>query len=110
MVATTVQLHSIKPELRFRAGSNPAHGMSEIHSGVIMTLTGNKAKCLLSVNHATKTIHYHHLNFFKIGIHSMQDRTATTRHGVTKRKNTKRLRLRHTGNLFRKNRQLKDVC
>ena len=25
------QLHSTKPELRFCAGSNPAHGMSEIH-------------------------------------------------------------------------------
>ena len=31
-----------------------------------------------------------------------------TRHGVTRKRNTKRLR--HTGNLFRKNLQLKDVC
>ena len=46
--------------------------------------------------------------FFLIRIHSMQCRTATTRHGVTKKRNTKRLS--HTGNLFRKNLQLKDVC
>ena len=35
--------------------------------------------------------------FFLIGIHYMKDWTATNR-------------LRHTGNLFRKNLQLKDVC
>ena len=45
---------------------------------------------------------------FLIGIHSMQGWTATTRHGVTRKRNTKRLR--HKGNLFRKNLQLKDVC
>ena len=39
--------------------------------------------------------------FFKIGIHSMHGRTATTRHGVTRKRNTKRLP--HTG----KNLQLK---
>ena len=33
MVISTVQLHSIKPELRFYAGSNPARGMSEIRDG-----------------------------------------------------------------------------
>ena len=44
--------------------------------------------------------------FFKIGIHSMQGWTAT-RHGVTRKRNTKRFR--HTWNLFRKNLQLKDV-
>ena len=44
----------------------------------------------------------------KIGIHSMQDWRATTRLGITRKRNTKRLRL--TGNLFRKNLQLKDVC
>ena len=42
-------------------------------------------------------------DFFKIFIHSMQDWTATTRHGGTKR-------LKHTGNLLRKNLMLKDVC
>ena len=31
MVITTAQLYSTKPELRFRAGSNPARGVSEIH-------------------------------------------------------------------------------
>ena len=42
-------------------------------------------------------------NFLKkIGVHfPMQDWTATTRHGVTRKRNTKRLR--HIGNLFRKN-------
>ena len=30
MVITSVQLHSTTPELRFCAGSNPAHGVSEI--------------------------------------------------------------------------------
>ena len=37
----------------------------------------------------------------------MQDWTATTRHGVTRKISIKRLE--HTGNLFRKNLQLKDV-
>ena len=46
--------------------------------------------------------------FFLIGIHSMQSRTAPMRHGVTTKRSTKRLH--HTGNLFRKNLQLKDVC
>ena len=45
---------------------------------------------------------------FLIKIHSMQDWTATTRHGITRKRSTKRLE--HTGNLFRKNLQLKDVC
>ena len=38
----------------------------------------------------------------------MQGLTATTRHGVTRKRSTKRLE--RTGNLFRKNLQLKDVC
>ena len=46
--------------------------------------------------------------FFKIGIYSMQGWTATTRHGITRKRVTKRLK--HKGNLFRKNLQLKDVC
>ena len=46
--------------------------------------------------------------FFLIEIHSMQGRTTTRRHGVTRKRSTKRLK--HTGNLFRKNLQLKDVC
>ena len=38
--------------------------------------------------------------FVLVGIHSMQGLTATTRHGVTRTRSTKRLK--HTGNLFRK--------
>ena len=53
--------------------------------------------------------HFCFFFFFNlIGIHSMQGWTATTRHGVTRKISSKRLR--HTGNLFRKNLQLKDVC
>ena len=33
---------------------------------------------------------------------------ATTRYGVTRKRNTKKLK--HIGNLFRKNLQPKDVC
>ena len=43
-----------------------------------------------------------------IGIHSIQGWTATTRHGVTRKRSTKRLQ--HTGNLFIKNLLLKGVC
>ena len=42
--------------------------------------------------------------YFLIGIHSMQAWTATTRYGVTRKRRIKRLK--HTGNLFRKNLQL----
>ena len=45
--------------------------------------------------------------FFIIATHSMQGCTTTTRHGASRKRNIKRLR--HTGNLFRKNLQLKDV-
>ena len=44
---------------------------------------------------------------FILGLHIMQGSTATTRDEVTK-KRTKRLK--HAGNLFRKNLQLKDIC
>ena len=33
VVITTAQLHLTKPEIRFCAGSNPAHGMSETCEG-----------------------------------------------------------------------------
>ena len=46
--------------------------------------------------------------FFLIGVHPMQGLTATTRHGVTRKKARKRLQ--DTENLFRKNLQLNDVC
>ena len=42
----------------------------------------------------------------KIGTHSMQGYTATTRHGVTRKRSTKKLK--HAWNLFRKN--LKGFC
>ena len=38
----------------------------------------------------------------------MQGLTATTRHGVTRKGSTKKLK--YTGNLFRKNLQSKDIC
>ena len=61
VVITTAQLHSTKPELRFCTDSNPACGVSEIWDGknLWQCLAGNKAKCPLSVNYTTKTIHYH---------------------------------------------------
>ena len=43
--------------------------------------------------------------FFLIGIHSMQ---GFTRRGVTRKRSIKRLK--HTGNMFKKNLQLKDGC
>ena len=46
--------------------------------------------------------------FFLIRIHSMHSQTATTRHGVTRKRSTKGLQ--HTGNVFRKNLQLTDIC
>ena len=33
VVITTAQLHSTQPEIRFCAGSNPAHGMPQIRDG-----------------------------------------------------------------------------
>ena len=48
------------------------------------------------------------IRIFLIGIHSMQGLTETSRHGVKRKRSTKRLK--HTGNLFRKNLQLKDIC
>ena len=46
--------------------------------------------------------------FFLIGTHSMQGWTATKKHEGTKKRSTKRLK--HTGNLSRKNLQLIGVC
>ena len=45
---------------------------------------------------------------FLIGIHSMQDGKAATKFVVSRKEAQKRLY--HTGHLFRKNLQLKDVC
>ena len=44
---------------------------------------------------------------FLNGIHSMQGWTATTRHEVTRKRSTKIIK--HPGNLFRMNLQLKGV-
>ena len=49
----------------------------------------------------------YYIYYILLGIHFMQGWTATTRR-VTRKRSTERLR--HTGNLFRKNLQLKDVC
>ena len=49
-----------------------------------------------------------HVDFFLIAIHSMQDWTATTRHGGTRREAQKILQ--DIENLFRQNLQLKDIC
>ena len=57
-------------------------------------------------NNCFKNINFYF--FFLIGIHSMQDRTATTRHEITRKEAQKRLQ--DIENLFRKNLQLKDVC
>ena len=46
--------------------------------------------------------------FKKIEIHSIQGLKAITRHGVTRKRSTKRLK--YTGNLVRKKLQLKDDC
>ena len=46
--------------------------------------------------------------YFLIEIHSLQGWTATKRHGVTRKKSTKRLK--HTWDLFRKNSEIKGVC
>ena len=48
------------------------------------------------------------IQFFLIGIQSMQSWTATMRHRVTRKRSPKRLE--HTGNQFRKNLQKKYVC
>ena len=48
--------------------------------------------------------------FFLIGIHSMQGWTATTRHVVTRKRKRSPKKLKHRGNLFRKNLQSIGVC
>ena len=50
---------------------------------------------------------YHYVVFL-IGIHSMQDWTATMRHGVTSKRNIKRLK--HKRIMFQKNLELKSIC
>ena len=73
MVITTAQLHSTKPELRFRTGSNPARGLLEIPdvaNVLTMVPTGNEAKRLSLANHTIKTcasLLNLHLNVRRIG-------------------------------------------
>ena len=68
----------------------------------------NKQNMYMQIKHSEKdNIEKGHY-FFLIGIHSMQGWTATTRHGVTRKKAQKRLQA--TENLFRKSLQSKDVC
>ena len=72
---------------------------------VIYTKFIHSSKCLIMAPYASIMPEY---ASFLIEIHSMQDWTATTGHGVTRKGSIKRLK--HTGNLFRKNLQLTGIC
>ena len=64
VVITTAQLHSTKSELRFYTGSNPACSVSEICDGENLwqwSWLEIRRKCLLLVNHTTKTFHLHQM-------------------------------------------------
>ena len=63
-----------------------------------------------SMPHVGSKVEYLSVPFLKKknGIHSMQGRTATTRHGITRKRSKKRLK--HTGNISRKNLDVIDVC
>ena len=56
----------------------------------------------------SQNVSYQGKHFFLTGIHFMQESAATTRHGFTGKRSTNTLN--YTGNLLRKNLQLKDVC
>ena len=61
VVITTAKLHSTKSELRFCAGSNPTHGVSEICDGKNLwqwSWLEIRRKRLLSINHSAKTNHH----------------------------------------------------
>ena len=64
-----VELYSVKPELRFYVGSNPAQGVRDSWWwGFLKVVPAeNKAECLLPVNHTTKIIH--HRTFTSSNIH-----------------------------------------
>ena len=57
----------------------------------------------ISIFEAALSLHIHSFQFFLIWI-NMKGWTTTTRNGVTRKRDTKRLK--HPGNLFRKNLQL----
>ena len=62
---TAAQLHSVKPELRFGASSNPAHGVSEIRDGENLW-QWSPLEIRLNANHTAKTIyHLHHYGFIE---------------------------------------------
>ena len=62
MIITIAQLHSTKPELRFCAGSDPAHGVSDIDDGEdlwqLFWLEIRLNPFISQPYH--KTIHHHH--------------------------------------------------
>ena len=63
VVIITAQLRSIKSELWFCAGSNPARGVSEICNSENLWQWSRlkiRRKRLSSVNHSAKAIHHHH--------------------------------------------------
>ena len=62
----------------------------------------------ISVFRGGLPLNFSRVFFFLIGINPMQGWTASTRHGVTRKKST--TKLQDTKNLFRKNLQLNDVC
>ena len=68
VVIITAQLHSTKSELRFWAGSNPAHSVSEICNGENLSQWCRveiRSKHLLPVNHSTKAIHHRQEKHFQ---------------------------------------------
>ena len=62
-------------------------------------------KCLHLQVHSSNL---YSMKFFLKNWHPLSQWTATTGHGVTRKRSTKRLQ--YTGNLFRRNLQLKDLC
>ena len=67
VVITTAQLHSTKPDwtqvlCRFKPCLQCV-GDLQWWGSLPMAPAGNKAKCLFSVKHTTKTIHHHHSSF-----------------------------------------------
>ena len=56
---TTAQLHSTKPELRFKSCTRRVRD-SRWWGSLAVVPAGNKVKRLLLVNHTRKRIHHHH--------------------------------------------------
>ena len=83
----------------------PYQVWGQSNSNTLAMVQGSQSKATIIINFEEKRDPLS--IFFKIGIYSMQGWTATARHGVTRKRSTKRLQ--HTANLFRKNLQL-SVC